>query len=259
MSETTPARAPNRESAPRKVLVTGAAGSIGQNLCPLLAARGFQVRGFDRCSEMPVEDAVVGELSNLDALTDAAAGMDAMLHLAACSDDADFVTRLVPSNVVGMYHAFEAARRQGVQRIVVASSCQAADLARTQRRVSVEERHPADLYGLTKLWAEDLGRLVARGRGPRVFAARLGWVVRDAADLALIKALPGGVQLYLSARDAHEFLSRCLTAPLPRFAVAYAFSRQLEGEIFDMEPARRLLGFEPQDTFPEGLSFDRNP
>jgi hypothetical protein len=45
-----------------------------------------------------------------------------------------------------------------------------------------------------------------------------------------------------------------VTAPVAiRFAVVYACSRPLRQTVYDLEPARQLLGFEPQDIWPEGV------
>ena len=46
------------------------------------------------------------------------------MHLAATPDDADFLTELLPNNVVGVYNVFEAARLAGVRRMILASSGQ---------------------------------------------------------------------------------------------------------------------------------------
>jgi uronate dehydrogenase len=202
-----------------------------------------------------LRDWVEGDLEDRDALVNSAAGMDAILHLAACPDEADFVSALVPANIVGLYNVFEAARENGLRRFVLASSCRVAELSDSPGRIGVEARDPADMYGLTKLWAEEMGRMYSRLTSIHVVAARLGWVLRDTAELNEMQSMPRGPQLYLSHRDAAEFFCCCLEAPLPPYAVVYALSKQAHGELFDMRPARRLLGFEPRDTFPHGTTF----
>ncbi len=239
----------------RPVLVPGASGFMGRLICPLLESRGIRVRAFGRRGRVVGEDVAAGELENPTSLRNAAAGVDTILHLAACSDDADFVRQLVPANVIGVFNVFEAARLEGVRRVILAGSCQAALGARAAR-VGVDARFPTNHYGLTKLWAEDMGRLYATRYGISVLAVRLGWVVRSQAEFALLAATPKTRHLFLSHRDAQEFFVHCLRADTGPFSVVYAFSRQLDGEVFDMEPARRILGFEPHDTFPEGVSFE---
>src|SRR6516225_3861642 len=111
-------------SSSAKVLVTGSAGRIGQAVVTELQARGLPVRGFDRVPTPGLADAVVGDLSDATALRRAAEGVGALVHLAATPDDADFLTELLPNNIVGVYHVLEAARRAGVRRLVLASSGQ---------------------------------------------------------------------------------------------------------------------------------------
>src|SRR5436305_6725901 len=98
---------------PPTVLVTGSAGRIGQAVVRELQARGHAVRGFDLVPTPGVE-AVVGDLADAAAVRRAVQGSTAVVHLAATPDDDDFLTKLLPNNVVGVYHVLEAARDAGV-------------------------------------------------------------------------------------------------------------------------------------------------
>jgi len=241
-----------------RVLVTGASGAIGRLICPFLQVHGFKLRAFDRSPGTTVEDSVCGCLEDLTSLRMAARGMDAIIHLAACADEADFVSRLVPSNVIGLYNAFEAARLEGVPRFILASSCQTADLVGRRELITVHDRFPTDLYGLTKLWAEDMGRMYSYRYGLSVLAARLGWVVRSQAELDEMMSIPGGTALFLSHRDVKNFFLCALRADPVPFAIAYAFSKQ-QPEIFDVTVSQTLLRFTPSDTFPAELQLTQQP
>ena len=236
-----------------RVLVTGAAGAIGRLICPFLEVHGFILRAFDRSPGGGVKDTVCGCLEDLPALRGAARGMDAVIHLAACADEADFVSRLVPSNVIGVYNAYEAARLEGVPRFILASSCQTADLVGQRETITVHDRFPNDHYGLTKLWAEDMGQMYSRRYGISVLVARLGWVVRSQDDLDEMVSTPGGTALFLSHRDVERFFLCALRAAPAPFAIAYAFSKQ-NPEVFEMSASKDLLCFTPCDRFPDGLS-----
>ena len=64
------------------------------------------------------------------AVSRAAEGVDALIHLAATPDDDDFLTKLLPNNILGAYHVLEAARLAGVRRVVLASSGVAVEVSR---------------------------------------------------------------------------------------------------------------------------------
>src|SRR3954451_16205358 len=105
---------------PRRVLVTGSTGAIGQPLCRYLLQRGHTVRGFARRPTPGLDDYVTGDLGDRDAVRRAADGMDTIVHLGAYPNPADFIDVLLQPNVVGLYHVCEAAAAAGVRRLVLA-------------------------------------------------------------------------------------------------------------------------------------------
>lgn len=238
-----------------KVLITGSSGFIGTLICPFLQSNGFHLKGFDMQSSENVGDFVEGKLENMTSLRNAVRGMDAVIHLAACSDDSNSLSELVPTNILGVYNIFEAARLEKVRRLILASSIQAVDWENQQGKFGVDDRSPTNFYGLLKVWAEDLGRMYSCLYGLEVIAARLGWVVRDKREFEMIKRFPRGRMIFLSYNDAKQFFLRCLLTREISFAILYALSKQQGAELFDMKPARQLISFEPQDVFPQGLTF----
>lgn len=107
--------------APRTVLLTGAAGGLGTLMRELLPGHGYQLRLLDL---LPVEgepDAIVADLADRDALREAVRGVDAIIHLAGISLEASF-EKILAANIEGTYNLYEAAREEGVGRIVFASS-----------------------------------------------------------------------------------------------------------------------------------------
>lgn len=240
------------------MLVTGSAGWIGRATVAALAQAGWRVRGFDRASTPGLADWVIGDLADFATVQRAVAGASALIHLAATPDDDDFLTRLLPANVVGLYHVLEAARQAGLRRVVLASSGQVVwrQELHGPHPVRVEAPFtPRGWYAITKVMAELAGQVYARDFGMRVIAARLGWCPRDRRQLAELRATPRGPNAYLSARDAGRFFLRALEATLPPgFDVVYVSSRPVTEPTFDLEPARQLLGWEPLDRWPEGAA-----
>jgi len=238
------------------ILITGAAGHIGQALCGFLAGHGFQLRGFDRRPCDGVHEQVLGDIEDLPALRAAARGADAVVHLAARPDNADFATQLVPANVIGLYNILEAARLEGVGRIILAGSFRAGGLPARREPLAAADRSPEDPYGLTKLWAEDMGRMYAQRYGLSVLVVRLGWVLRNTGELRDMERMPAGRDYFLSHGDLRRFFLAALGAErAATFEVLYAVSHPGATTAFDVAPAARAIGFKPCDTFPDGIDW----
>jgi uronate dehydrogenase len=236
-----------------KVLVTGSAGAIGQPVCRELERRGHQVRALDLMQTPGVRDAMAADITDAQAVKLAASGVDCIIHLAAIPTDAPF-ERLVGPNVIGLYNVMNAAREAGAQRVVLASSVQVVSRRSGEGLARVEDADPGNHYGLTKLWAEQMGAMYFRHFGLSVLAVRIGWVVRNLVEVRRMREVRRP-DLYLSHADAARFFTLAIEAPDIGFAVVYAVGRG-GAERFDMEPARRLIGFEPKDVWPEGIGFE---
>jgi nucleoside-diphosphate-sugar epimerase len=239
------------------VLVTGSAGRIGQAVVGELQARGHPVRGFDRVPTPGAADAVVGDLTDQDTVARAVQGATAVVHLAATPDDDDFLTQLLPNNVVGVYLLFEAARKAGVRRLVLASSGQVVWHQRLTGPWPIRAEAaptPRYWYAATKVFLEAAGLAYAEAHGLSVIAARLGWCPRTPEHVRELAATDWAPDVYLSPGDAGRFFACAVEAPPDiRFAIVYATSRPVGSATYDPEPARTLLGFEPRDRWPEGV------
>ncbi len=109
-----------------KVSVTGGSGFIGSHVVDYLMADGHEVVVIDTRSphrpDVGYFDADVTDLTNL---TEAMAGTDAVFHLAAVANVNDAYADPVGTmevNVVGTARVCEAARRNGLGRLVLAST-----------------------------------------------------------------------------------------------------------------------------------------
>ena len=196
----------------------------------------------------------MGDVADAAAVGAAMSGVDALVHLAAQPHDRPFPELLGP-NVVGLYNVMDAARANGVKRVVLASSMMVVSgwMEDPQRVATVGERRPHNHYALTKVWAEQMGELYARRGGMSVIAVRLGWMVRN-PDEARHMLRSKIFDCYVSRADGARALAAAVEARDITFEVVYAASRGGE-RVFDMEPARRLLGFEAEQRWPEGLPF----
>jgi UDP-glucose 4-epimerase len=154
-----------------KVLVTGAAGFIGSNLCDRLLAGGDTVIGVDDFSTgQPefLEHALTNgrftllrqDILDLDLLTTAMAGVDLVVHLAANADvrfGPDHPDKDLRQNIIATWNVLEAMRRQGVKRIAFSSTGSVYGEAPV---IPTPEDAPfpvqTSLYGASKLSAEGL-------------------------------------------------------------------------------------------------------
>jgi len=237
-----------------QILITGSSGAVARAVCRELLARGHQLRGFDQRLTPGLIDMVVDNVENRTSVREAMRGIDTVVHLAAQPHDADFPL-LVGPNIVGLFNVLDAARQENANRVVLASSIQViARRSEGSLPASVSESSPGNHYGLTKLWAETMGEMYARRYGLSVLAVRIAWLVRN-QDEAMSMLRRPRPHLYLSSRDAGRFFALAIEAKGIEFAVVYAASKGAETH-FDMGPARRILGYEAQDYWPDGLDFE---
>jgi nucleoside-diphosphate-sugar epimerase len=271
----------------KNVLVTGSAGRLGQAAVKELLRQGHTVRGID-CRPTPgLNDAVVDTLQDQTKLLSACEGIDGIIHLAATPDDPiwplpatlprsplgeevlgvrgssktdNFLDQLIPNNLIPLYHVLEAARIRKITRVVLASSGQVVwDQSFDGPFPISNEAKPTPRwwYACAKLFLEAIGEAYAKQKFFSVVVARLGFCPRDAGQEAEIDALDRNQDVYLSPGDAGRFFVYAVTAerPIGSFDVVYPTSIPKHQVRFDLEPARRLLGFEPQDVWPQGRSF----
>ena len=256
-------------NSPRKVLVTGSAGRIGRAAVRALVAAGHAVTGLDTrpTPGLPPAAGLVGDLADFGLLSAATADCDCVVHLAACPDDSppptrekaggdNFLSALLPANVVGPYQLLEACRRAGVPRVVLASTGQVIDGHLESGNVPVTATspyRPRYLYACTKVFLEALGQVYVTQHGLTVLAVRFGWCPRDVGQVAEIAADAQSQDVFLSPGDAGRFVTAAVEADgLPPYAVLYAASRFTHTLQYDLDPARRLLGYEPRDQWPTG-------
>jgi uronate dehydrogenase len=247
-------------SAKLRILVTGSSGRIGRAVVAELQRRGHVVRGFDRLAGQGLPDGIVGELTDRAAVERAMHGIECLIHLAATPDDVDDVLGdLIPNNIVGLYHVMESARAAGVQRLVLASSGQ---VNWWQQRKGPIPIRPEDLptprlwYAATKMFLEAIARGFAEMHGLSVIVTRLGWCPRTRGQVAEIAASELSQDLYFSPGDAGRFFACAAEAPATvRFAIVNATSRPVRKPRLDISSATELLGYTPQEQWPQGTEI----
>jgi len=220
-----------------RLLITGAAGGVGTMLRSGLHGVADEMRLVD-LRPIDGEDVMVGDITDLAFARRAIAGCDACVHLAAIPVEAPF-GQILHSNIQGAWAVFEAARLEGCERIVFASSNHATGFYPITRHITTTDPvRPDTYYGVSKVFGEALGSMYHDKFGLRVACIRIGSALTEPADERHLST-------WLSPGDLARLVTACLTSPDLGFAVVYGVSRNRRGW-WDLEPGRRL-GYEPQD------------
>jgi nucleoside-diphosphate-sugar epimerase len=186
-----------KESREMKILVTGHLGYIGTVLVPMLARRGHHVAGMDadwfqRCTfggtipEVPnvkkdIRDATVADLR----------GFDAVLHLAALSNDplGDYNAQLTNEiNHLATVRLAQVAKDAGVQRFVFSSTCSNYGVAGDNFIDETGSFNPYTPYARAKVAAEQALRPLGDDRFSVTLmrsATAFGWSPRIRFDLVI--------------------------------------------------------------------------
>ena len=101
-----------------RVLITGSGGQVGSTLIDGMRDR-FELRGFDLVPTPGLDDAVIADLADADAVRRATRGMDAVIHLGTASPGGDPWESALNTNFIGTYNDFEAARHVTVETLRV--------------------------------------------------------------------------------------------------------------------------------------------
>jgi len=267
--------------AKRRVVITGAAGYVGQRMFKELAERWdlvpIDVVGATRSGEK-VPGLVVADLTrpNRDEYRQYFHGADAVIHLGYVrapgmdattwqeNNDAKFWAE--HQNVALAYNVYRVALEEGVRRVVVASSNHAADyyerLVWDGRVDMVTPEMPPrsdNWYGWAKAAYELLGFVFATGKVDGRKLEVVQWRIGGPRDddiqhvkLGDIKVMHRALGAYLSRRDQVQQAIRMVETPditdengVP-FLIVYGISGNTH-RFWSLASAKTKIGYEPQD------------
>jgi nucleoside-diphosphate-sugar epimerase len=163
--------------------VTGAAGFIGGHLAEALVKEGYEVRGLDDFSSGKRENLpkdsrfslVEGTVADPRSVEEAVAGAKWVFHLAAIPSVPLSMAEPVRTNAInvgGTVNVLEAARRSGVERVVLACSCAAYGDSPEQPKQESLEARPLSPYAAQKVAAELYAQTYSRAYGLPCVALR---------------------------------------------------------------------------------------
>jgi uronate dehydrogenase len=231
-------RAPEVRSR-KRILLTGAAGSVAALIRKSLAER-YDVRSTDM---RPVKATYAGEtfvradLRKLSHLRRAMRGVDAVVHLGGLSKEGAF-SEIAARNLAGTYNVFEAARLEGVSRVVFASTGHVTGFYPQAQTIdeSVPPR-PDTLYAASKLFGEALASLYADKHGVESLCIRIGHV-------SSVPEYPVDESIWLSPDDLLQLVEIGLNERDLGSKVVYGVSDNVR-RWWSLERAA-ALGYEPR-------------
>ena len=202
------------------ILITGAAGRLGTELRRGLAPLARKLRLADVVQVQnlrPNEEALTFDLADEAAVLAACAGVDAIVHFGGVPLERSWDS-ILNANIRGSYHIYEGARKAGVRRVIYASSVHAIGYHRLEDQIDANAPHrPDGLYGLSKCFVEDLGRLYWDKFGIETAALRIFSSFPEPADRRMLWS-------WLSFDDCVRLVASSLTAPRVGFTVAHGLS-----------------------------------
>lgn len=244
----------------KKVLVTGMSGLIGGAVRRRLEGR-YELTALNRRDVAGVRT-VQADIADLAAIEAAFAGQEVVVHLAAVVSGEAGWDDVLRYNVVGAYNVFEAARRAGVARVIFASSGMAMGGYARQfpYNALLEGRYdevpqpwpmltheslpyPAGLYGVSKVWGEQLARHFADATPMSMICLRYG-VVNQADRPTEPRHFP----IWCSQRDAAQMVERSIEAPADlKYDIFFVTSDNQWG-YRDLSHAYQTVGYKPLDS-----------
>lgn len=193
-----------------RVLITGGMGMIGRAAAALLRGQGWEVSVIDIVPAADINEPnyTACDIMDFEAVRRHVQGKDAVVHMAALKNPlfgpGQDVYRI---NTSGTFNVFEAAAKEGVQRVVQASSINAIGCGWNiggfdPQYLPVDENHPSvttDPYSLSKRQIEEIGDYYWRRDGIVSVALRLpGVMQQDQASSTSFQQSRAAMHRYLN-------------------------------------------------------------
>jgi len=207
-----------------RIAVFGAAGWLGRAVLAGAVGRA-EVRAFDRGPEAWDEwkdidgdfagDVVHGDITDFSTVAAAVSAMDAVIHTAVYypRGDVDNDTRPFLINIKGLWNVLEAARREGIERVVFVGSCMT--IHPKGRFFDANERSTeGDLYGICKRLQEEMCRQFHDAFGMSTVALRPDYIVDSRLGMGRFREALGPASWRLGWVCRHDLAEACLLAAM---------------------------------------------
>ena len=223
----------------KKVLVTGAAGRIGQVMRTGLRDR-YDLRLMYHRTILEAEEGeevVTGSIADITSMEAAVDGIDAVVHMAGDPEVSATWESVMEKNIQGVYCTYEACKNAGVKRVVFASTNHVTGFYEQEGVYTTPEmpERPDSFYGASKAFGEDLGRYYVDQFGLEVVCLRIGSFQPETAVTE--RGSDRILSTWLSHRDCVQLVWRSIEADV-RFGIYYGISGNTRG-YWDIQNARQ--------------------
>ncbi len=226
----------------RRLLLTGAAGGLGKVLRPRMQRYCDVLRLSDICPLGEAganEELVIAPLEDASVVKDMLADVDAVIHLGGVSTEQAW-SAILPANIVGVVNLYEAARKQGVKRVVFASSNHVTGFYRQSETIEpTATPKPDGFYGVSKAFGENIAQLYWDRWGIETVSLRIGSSFPEPKDRRMLST-------WLSYDDLERLIVAALTAPIVGHTVIYGVSDN-RSSWWDNASAKHV-GYRPEDS-----------
>jgi uronate dehydrogenase len=227
----------------KPVLVTGASGALGKVLVKSLGALGWTLVLTDI---VPFPEGLPAgatftraDLNDGVAILRLAEGCGTIIHLGGVSTEQPFEAVIGP-NIRGLYHIYEAARREKA-RVIFASSNHSIGFHERAESIGADTQFlPDGYYGLSKAYGELMGRLYWFKHGVENVNVRIGSAFPEPVNARMLAT-------WLSYPDFARLMQRCVLVPKVGCCVVWGASRNAKMTWW-RDDARAAVGWAPEDS-----------
>jgi len=227
---------------------------------------------------IPKEQFLRFDLKDYDTLAEAVKPCEAIVHLATGFANKENNHTHLRENIEVTHNVLRAAHEYGIERVIFASSNHVVGMVEIENAPAIYEIdgkvcvdkdspvRPDSLYGVSKVFGEDLGRYYAENGGPKFYALRIGAVLDAHEDHPFAYAEKYSKienfdrssaryeyfekrlkAIWQSRRDFCQMVDLCLKYQGPHFDIFYGTSDNPRGWM-DISYAKKMLGYKPQDN-----------
>lgn len=226
-----------------RILITGAAGGLGKILRETLRPYADKIRLSDLAPIEGIEgdqyEIQTANLADKQSLYHLVQDVDAIVHLGGISVERPF-EEILEANIKGTYNLYEAARKQGVKRIIFASSNHVIGFyPQSEHLDSRVPKKPDGYYGLSKSFGEDLASFYYDRYGIETVSLRIGSSFPEPRDRRMLST-------WLSYADLTDLVVKALFTPNVGHTIVYGVSNNRD-LWWDNSQAQHL-GWTPKDS-----------